>query len=127
MASLRLLPMPMLSDYSFGFSSRELSPSTYHVYCNLYCSRIRLQTGMQLGVGLRCGASWGGLLRRTRVEHGVVRMMSLGDNDVVVEEAKQDDEEPEPLLLRMGVSLVTEILRLFSNFGRYSEVFLILV
>lgn len=74
------------------------------------------------GNGVRYGASWGGPLQRTIVEHAVVRMMR-GDNDVVMEEKAKEKEneqekDEEPLLLRMGVSLVTEALRLFSSFGR---------
>jgi hypothetical protein len=35
-----------------------------------------------------------------------------------VENTEKEENEEEPMLLRMGVSLVTETLRLFSSLGR---------
>lgn len=100
--------LPLLPVSRFDFSSCKLSRSG----CVWKCPGIR-----EIAIGVRCGGSWGGRLRRRSVEHRVVRMMR-GDNDVVVEEEAKEDEDEEPLLLRMGVSLVTEILRVFSNLGR---------
>lgn len=45
--------------------------------------------------------------------------MTNREKDVVIEkDAREQEQQEEPLLLRIGVFLVTEILRLFSNFGR---------
>jgi len=53
--------------------------------------------------------------------------MTKGENDVKLvleneketkkEEAKEEEQE-EPFLLRIGVALVTELLRIFSSFAR---------
>jgi hypothetical protein len=59
---------------------------------------------------VRYGANWG-------ERHGLVRM-ARGEKDVVVENTEREENEEEPMLLRMGVSLVTETLRLFSSLGR---------
>lgn len=48
---------------------------------------------------------------------GVARM-AKGEKDVVVVENANEEEKEEPLLLRIGVSVVTELLRVFSTFGR---------
>jgi len=61
-----------------------------------------------------------GMARRARCRGrsvGVARM-TKGENGVklVVEDGKEKEEEP--FLLRIGVSLVTELLRVFESFGR---------
>jgi hypothetical protein len=70
------------------------------------CSRARELASK----GVRYGANWG-------ERHGLVRM-ARGEKDVVVENTEKEENEEEPMLLRMGVSLVTETLRLFSSLGR---------
>lgn len=71
--------------------------------------------------GVRYGATWSYPSLRRRSEYGLfaVARMTNREKDVVIEkDAREQEQQEEPLLLRIGVFLVTEILRLFSNFGR---------
>ncbi|XP_024363584.1 uncharacterized protein [Physcomitrium patens] len=70
--------------------------------------------------GVRYGATWSYPSLRRRSEYGLfaVARMTNREKDVVIEkDAREQEQQEEPLLLRIGVFLVTEILRLFSNFG----------